>query len=262
LISIRGFKSKISIIIAILLLYAFLLLSCAPKPVIIKVPDITPLNLKAVAYNKTATLYWQTSRPENTPIGGYNIYLAESADSAGTLYNNIPFPGDTDGDVTRESFELSELTNGNHYYAYVRTVLKDGSLSEASPKVSFMPLQSGQVEISTNYLKDGSGYNFAQEKYTVARDFDNDFYIYINADKAGISSPSRLHSSLHETLIKDESDKSRVFEHTKPLIKGRTYILKTADGGQVRLTLVKFTRDNSNQGATFDYTYYPPDVEP
>jgi len=257
----RKYRSMISIIMAAMILSMFMLLACGPKPSAERV-DNKPFNLKAVADNKTATLYWQTNRRENTPISGYNIYLAQSADVDGELYNNSPFPGDTDGDITRESFELPRLTNGTRYYAYVRTVRKDGSLSNPSPKVLFMPLQSGRLEISTNHTGDGSGYSFAREKYTIARDFDNDFYIYINADKAGISSPSRLHSSLRETLIKYENEKSGKSEQTKPLVKGKTYILKTSDGGRARLTLIKLTRGNFNQSATFEYTYYPPGVEP
>jgi len=257
----RKFNLFISIIIAALILPTMFFLACGPKPSV-KAIDNVPYNLKAVADNKAATLYWQTNRRENSPISGYNIYLAESAEAEGELFNNSPFPGDTDGDITSESYELPRLTNGARYYAYVRTVLKDGSLSEPSPKVSFMPLQSGRLEISTNYTKDGSGYSFAKEKYTLARDFDNDFYIYINTDKAGISSPSRLHPSLHETIIKYENEKDAAFEQTKPLVKGKTYILKTSDAGQARLTLLKLTRDNSNPRATFDYTYYPPGVEP
>ena len=261
MINIRRLNLKISVILFILTLSMLLLLACGPKPPA-KIMDNTPFNLKAVADNNAASIYWQTNRQENASISAYNIYIAESADAEGELYNSSPFPGDTDGDITRESFALPRLTNGTRYYAYIRTVRKDGSLSEPSPKVSFMPLQSGRLEISTNYTKDRSGYSFAKEKYTIARDFDNDFYIYINTDKAGISSPSRLHSSLRETLIKYESDKNDKFEKTKPLVKGKTYILKTSAGGQARLTLLKLTRDNSNQSATFDYTYYPPGVEP
>jgi hypothetical protein len=261
LIIFNKFGKIVTIILVISILTISIFLACGPKPTV-KAVDDAPYNLKAVANNGTATLYWQTNRRENTPISGYNIYLAESAGTEGELYNSSPFPGDTDGDITRESYELPRLNNGIRYYAYVRTVRKDGSLSNPSPEVSFMPLQSGRLEISTNYTRDSSGYSFAKEKYTVARDFDNDFYIYINTDKAGISSPYRLHSSLRKTLIKFESDKNSAFEQTKPLIKGKTYILKTSDSGQVRMILLKLSHDNSNQSATFDYTYYPPGVEP
>ena len=99
-------------------------------------------------------------------------------------------------------------------------------------------------------------------KSTVARDFDNDLYIYANEKKAGISSPSRLHSSLRKTLIKNESKTQSDYRQTQPLIKGHVYLLKTADGGNVRLKLVSLTGKKPNLKAVFDYVYYPPGVEP
>ena len=100
------------------------------------------------------------------------------------------------------------------------------------------------------------------EKLTAARDFDNDFYIYATADKIGISSPSRLHSSLRKTLIKIKGNANSKFNQTQPLIKGKTYLLKISDGGNARLTLIKLIGDKRDLTAVFDYTYYPAGVEP
>ncbi|MCP4582022.1 MAG: fibronectin type III domain-containing protein [candidate division Zixibacteria bacterium] len=250
----------VSISLTIIALVTLLFIACGPKPAK-KIQPNTPFNLKATAGDRSGTLDWQMNRDKSTPISGYNIYLAKSADTEGELVNSGPFPGDTDGDITRETYELSRLENGERYYAYVRTVMIDGSLSDVSGRVSFIPLLRGKLEISTNHATSESGYSFAKEKYTPARDFDNDFYIYATREKAGISSPSRLHSSLRESLIDFRLDKASKFEQTKPLTKGKTYIIKTADGGSAHLTLLKFS-GGPGSVAIFDYIYYPPGVEP
>ena len=256
----RSAAKSLFFILMILSASALLITACGPKPSKRVMPN-TPFNLKATAGNRTATIQWQVNRAENSPIRGYNIYLSGSPNTDGELFNSSPFPGDTDGDITSESFEIPRIDNGARYYAYVRTVMTDGSLSEASPRVSFMPLLTGQLVISSNHASDNSGYSFAMEKYTAARDFDNDFYIYATGEKAGISSPSRLHASLRESSILVEGERSGKFADTKPLAKGRTYILNTADNARVRMTLVKLS-GNPALTATFDYIYYPPGVEP
>jgi hypothetical protein len=251
------------LILAICLVFAIsiiLILACGPKPA--KISINSPYDLTVNAKNCAAVLHWKINRRSDTPIGGYNIYLAKTADGDGDLYNSGPYPGDTDGDITRESIELSRLTNGRRYYAYVRTILNNGGLSEPSARVAFRPLAQGRFEISQNHTAKQSGYSFAKVKSTIARDFDNDFYIYAVKEKVGISSPSRLHSSLRKTLIKNESDAKSKFSQTQPLIKGNTYLLKTADGGNARLTLAKLISKEPNLKAIFDYIYYPPGVEP
>jgi hypothetical protein len=140
----------------------------------------------------------------------------------------------------------------------VRTVFADGGLSGPSGKVSFVPLAQGKITITQNYTIDGSGYSFALQKYTKARDFENDIYIFATNSKTGISSPSRMHSSLRETRITLDGNT----DLTQPLQNGKTYMLKTADGGLVRLTLLSLSGKPPELKATFNYIYYPPGVSP
>jgi len=244
----------------ILLLSIFLIFACGPKPG--KIKPNTPYNLQVVSKSHGAFLSWQINRVKGVPVGGYNIYLADSPESPGKLYNSGPYPGDTDGDITRESIELMRLTNGKIYYVYINTVLNGGKLSTPSARVKFIPLSQGSIKISPNHSTSKSGYSFIKEKLTAARDFDNDFYIYATADKIGISSPSRLHSSLRKTLIKIESNADSKFSQTQLLVKGKTYILRTADGGNAHLTFTRLIGDKPSLTAVFDYIYYPPGVKP
>ncbi len=245
----------ITLIISILVLSG-----CGPKPAKIRLN--VPYDLRVDTRSRGAILYWKINRKGDAPIGGYNIYLADTPEATGELYNSGAYPGDTDGDITRESIELNRLINGRRYYVYVRTILADGALSEPSLRTSFMPLSKGRITISQNHTTDKSGYSFAKEKYTPVRDLDNDLYIFATSDKVGISSPSRLHPSLRKSLIKIEGAQNSKFSQSQPLIKGRTYILKTAEGGRALLTLIGFSGKQPRLMATFDYTYFPPGVEP
>lgn len=240
-------------------LIIFLLAACGPKP---KLADKTiPFALKAEAKNQGALLYWRIDRP-GAPIRGYDIYLADSQDGPGDLYNSTPYPGDTDGDASRESIELTGLINGKTYFVHITTVRGDGSLSAPSSRIEFRPLDKGRISISSNYLIDHSGYDFADRQSMIARHDGNDFYIYANGSKMGISSPSRMHSSLHRTRIKIEGRPDTQYDLTQPLSNGTSYMLELANGGRAKLTVIDIRDGNSSILATFDYIYYPPGIIP
>ena len=236
-----------------------LLASCGPKPK----PTIAnvPYEFEAEALDSGAILRWQINR-EGGLIGGYEIYLADSPEEAGAPYNNSSYPGDTDGNTSRESIELVGLENGKTYYAYVRTIQADGSLTAPSRKISFRPLEQGRITITSNYLIDKSGYSFAGHKYAVVRNSDNDFYIYSTGAKMGISSPSRMHSSLRQTRIKMAGKASSEYASTQSLSIGATYLLELANGGHAKMTAIDIHGASPEIVATFDYIYYPPGILP
>ncbi len=247
--------------ITTIIICIFLIAGCGPSPSpgTTPVKPNTPYALKAIALSESATLSWQIKLTDPTKVSGYNIYLADSPDSEGELFNSAPYPGDTDGDYTKETFPLPRLENGKRYYAYLRTVLSDGSLTAPSSTVSFLPLAQGEMTISQNYTTDRSGFNFAKEKYTKARDFENDIYIFATKVKSGISSPARLHSSLRDSKIMLGDGP---YDQTQPLQKGKSYIVNTIDGGHAKLTLISIKGSAPSIEATFKYIYYPPGLEP
>ena len=228
--------------------------SCGPRPEV-KIVN-APYDLNAVSANQTATITWSMDREDNALFGGYNIYFAESSDSPFQLYNSGPYPGDTDGDNRHESIELNNLTNGIEYLAYIQTLSASGQAIATSDTISFRPLATGELRITQNHSIVGSGYSFAKAKYTKARDFDNDFYIYATEDKAGISSPSRLYSSLRKTAIAIADGAGD--QTSQQLTKGKTYNLKLADGGVASVTLTRFIGESPTLEVIFRFTYYPP----
>jgi hypothetical protein len=236
------------------------LFSCGPKPAF-KMLNVA-YDLKVETVSKGGILSWRVNRQGDNPISGYNIYIAESSDSEGRLYNNTPYPGNTDGDINYESIELEGLENGRKYYAFIRTVFPDGKLSQPSVMVEFIPILQGRLEISQNHTTGQSGYSFTRETYTKARDTDNDLYIYATSDRVGVSSPSRLHPGLRMTLINKGNNPAKdSFKQTQPLIRGETYFLKTADGGTARLKVVKITGKPPLIKVILDFVYYPHGVK-
>jgi hypothetical protein len=241
-----------------------MVVSCAPKP---KVAVVTqpvaatpiPCDLKVDSGNTKATLYWRVDRMASIPIQGYNIYLANSPDGKDNLYNAIPYPGDTDGNITRESIELVGLKNAQRYYATIRTVFGNGELTDKSSTISFLPLAKDTIELSQNYLTDKSGFCFSKGVYTATRDYANDIYVYSVSGKVGLSSPSLLYSGLRKTLISREAENR--FATSLVIKEGETYKLKTADNALVKIKLLSIKRLASEISVTMEYTYYPPGIE-
>lgn len=253
--------SKLPLYLAIFVL----ILSCAPKIQKAHIPPPPlalpiPYELRADAANGQATIYWRIDRPANMATGGYYIYLAETATDTGRLYNSAPYPGDTDGDVTRESINIQGLTDGYAYYAWIKTIMANGELGPRSEKLRFIPVEMGELKIRCDILADSSGYSFAKRKYTKARDYDNDFYLYYKGG-LNISSPSLYNSGLRKTSFMAGGNfpvEKPNFKTSLPLVENREYILKSADNSIIRLRLVSAIGKPKPTEAIFKYSFYYP----
>jgi hypothetical protein len=252
---------------------AAVVFSCAPKPKHVQVSTQesipTPYNLAGKAINGKAMISWEVNRPANFASGGYNIYLSEiSSSDTGKLYNNIPFPGDTDGDPSKETFEIDGLTNGRFYEVWVRMLSADSKLGPASEKQIFRPLEMGQLTIYFDILHDSSGYSFAKHKYTKARDYNNDFYLYDN-NGTHISSPSLYNSGLRESFFADLSAPSprpsKELSHHQNSIKKTSLTLYknniygiTTKEGIAQIKIKAYTGSGNQKQAIINYLYIPP----
>jgi len=244
-------------------------LSCAPKPKIEPAPAEVaipiPYDLKAVAFNEKATLSWKINRPAKFVSGGYSIYLAESKSDTEILYNPIPYPGDIDGDAGKETFEITDLVNGRAYKTWIRVLTADGALGPSSETLIFIPYETGRLTIYFDILHDSSGYSFAKRKYTKARDYDNDFYLY-EKNGINISSPSlynlRLRKSYFQQLPYRPSKEFRIdlksFNKTSiPLLSPNIYSILTADYGLALIKVGKIIGTGNLKRAIIRYIYLP-----
>jgi len=214
------------------------------------------------AQSGRAVVYWSVDRAKNKPISGYNIYLSEIPlegyfskweRNRPEPYNHAPYPGDTDGDITRESFEITNLENGKTYYISVRTVGISGAESDASEENEFTPLARGEFTISSNHSSKNGGFNFEKGISTPARDLRCDIYLYAKRDEVGLSSPNRLSAGLRKTAFVGSDD--RYFETVK-IKRGDRLIVKTS-GGRARIRIEKISRKGLEAEAVIDYEFFP-----
>lgn len=214
--------------------------------------------------SKGATIYWSVNRREGQLISGYNIYLSRKPlqgrfpdwhKSHAELYNHAPYPGDTDGDITKESFEITHLENGYTYCVTVRTVDPDGLESKPSGQVEFAPLAKGQFVISDNHSADNGGFSFDHEMTVPARDRRCDLYLYSKGDIVGLSSPSRLGAGLRKTAFAESGNRGGTDETIR--IKQGSEIVVNAKHGLAVLTIGRINRLDSDVTATVEYIFYP-----
>ena len=214
-----------------------------------------PYNLTAVAFNGKATLRWQIERSPSQPLAGYNIYCQSpykiDTSFAAQPYNHAPYPGDTDGDIKKESLELSGLENGREYVAFIRTVGTANNLSGISNFCRFTPALKGEFTISTDHLGENGGYCFEKMKSTAARDPENDIYLYATADRIGLSSPHRLGAGLRRTFFNSPIISTAAME-TVPIRRGDSIWIQTK-AGIWDLEIVKIENNDGRVQATIRF---------
>ena len=239
-------------------------ISCIPGPRESgRIPS--PYDLKADTMSRGATIYWSVSRREGQLISGYNVYLSRKPPegnypgwhkSNAELHNKTPYPGDTDGDITRESFEITGLENGPTYFVTVRTVAPDGSESKQSNMVEFRPLARGEIIISDNHLADNGGFSFDHEISVPARDRRCDIYLYSRDNVVGLSSPNRLGAGLRKTNFIETGNLGGA-NHDTIKIKIGDRITASGKRGLAMLTIEKIVRRDSHTEAIINYVFYP-----
>jgi hypothetical protein len=235
--------------------------SCGPKPR--PGADLpVPYDLTVDAQSERAVVYWSIDRAQNRPISGYNIYLSEKPleeyfseweENRPEPYNHAPYPGDTDGDNTRESFEFAQLQNGKTYYVSVRTVGISGAESDASEEIEFTPLARGEFIISSNHSSQNGGFNFEKGVSTPARDLRCDVYLYAKRDEVGLSSPSRLSAGLRKTAFAGSDEN---YSETVKIKQGDRLVVKTS-GGRARIRIEKISRKGLEAEAVIEYEFFP-----
>lgn len=242
------------------------MISCAPGPRGVgKLPP--PRDLKAVTVSHGAVVHWSVNRGKSSDIYGYNIYLSEKSLKSEFArwgkdhprpHNYTPYPGDTDGDQTKESYEIKNLINGRSYFVSVRTVGRDGIESKPSNEIQFTPLARGTFVISSNHSSDNGGFGFDSELSMPARNPRCDIYLYAKGDEVGLSSPSRLGAGLRRTYFNIPGI-INIREMDSIRIKKGDRINATGKYGTAELLIRKIGRHNLTATATIDYVFYPPD---
>ncbi len=238
-----------------------LVYSCGPKPR--EGADLPiPYDLNIETKNRRAVIYWSVDRSKDKPISGYNIYLSDKPlekhfskweKNRPKPYNHAPFPGDTDGDVTRESFEITNLENGKTYYISVRTVGITGAESGVLKEVEFVPQPRGEFMISSNHSSKNGGFSFDEDISVPARDPRCDIYLYAKRDVVGLSTPGRLSAGLRKTAFTKRNEKN--VETVK--IKAGDRLTVETRYGRAEISVKSIDHIDLEASAVIEYIFYP-----
>jgi len=230
-----------------LTLSILVLLSCArriPPEEALRVHRAPPrvYDLRIINGDGMATIVWSSEKEPGQPMLGYNIYISKKSNPGSKdvePFNTTPYPGDTDGDISVETFEALPLENGVEYFVSVRSVGLDGTESEPTGVVSFVPRKEGTFVLKQNFQANESGFNFREGVNVPARSEGNDIYFYSKSGENGLGSPKRLGGLLRKSLFMDlgaktdfdklNSFRTENFSGREKLVihSGHVYIVKT-----------------------------------
>jgi hypothetical protein len=154
-------------------------------------------------------LVWEIDRERADIIRGYNVYVSDDGSVASLppdskrlrkhLYQASTYPGDTDGDIRRESITIERLEPGIRYYVHVRTVFPNGQQSPPSEEQEVIPRPRGRIVLSPRFSGGDDGFSFRRNEIVPPTSEANDLYLYTTAEGVFLASPSRLNRGLRET---------------------------------------------------------------
>ncbi|MFQ5869826.1 MAG: hypothetical protein ACE5JC_07975 [Candidatus Zixiibacteriota bacterium] len=237
---------KIHLLAGLLMLSSLIFVSCAkriPPEEALEIPKAPRVHdLKVRNGDGMAVIVWNSEKRAGQPMLGYNIYISMKANPDLTEvqpFNTAPYPGDTDGDISVETFEAIPLENGVEYFVFVRSVRLDGTESEPTGVVSFVPRKEGTFVLKQNFQANESGFDFGKGVSIAARSEGNDIYFYSKSGENGFGSPKRLGGLLRKSLFMDlgaktdfdklNSFRTENFSGREKLVihSGHVYIVKT-----------------------------------
>jgi hypothetical protein len=254
-------RKRILIVTGLPMLSTLMFLSCArriPPEEALRVRKAPPLvyDLRIINGDGMATIVWKSDKKPGQAIRGYNIYISEKANpdlAEVQPFNSVPYPGDTDSDISVETFEALPLENGVEYFVSVRSVGLDGTESEPTGVLSFVPRKEGTFVLKQNFQANESGFDFGKGVSIPAQSEGNDIYLYSKPGENGFGSPKRLGGILRNTLFMDLGTKTdfdelgffetESFSGMEKLVihPGHVYILKTEKNcfGKLRVESVR-----------------------
>lgn len=219
-------------------------------------------------------LKWNVDRSPESVFSGYNIYilkssLGEGVPSAATLrdlepFNPTPYPGDTDGDPTRETFSADSLENGVRYYCLVRAIGPNGEMGMATSQIEAVCRTGGEITIEPMFKGDRDGYDFSAPGYVSSDAAACDITMYIKDGEPRIISASRIDPLLRETLFWDAGLQEHFDSVSDFTTTGNgdieiaprehhTYVFLTKDGNYGKIHISRIHR--SSEPMTIDFEY-------
>jgi hypothetical protein len=271
-----------SLIPILILSLIFVLVSCGP-PTAVDISESKPCLPRDLMLEKTANNYaliaWDPGCPGTRIMRGFNIYLSPvplakkypGSELPATIepFNQEIYPGDTLGNPNRETFECQDIENARAYYAHVRAVYSDNTLSPPTNEIEIITYPQGTIKLGVSYSGNDDGFSFAKSSYCGTDDLENDLYFYHLDGQDFLCSPARIGPVNRKTQIyvgrQDMTikDIQELVADNKPsekvqLRRNGVYFLITEDGYPARLRLIDIKGTENDRTAVFEYRYRPP----
>jgi hypothetical protein len=275
-----------SLIIGTLITLTLLPISCGPPSKIDFdesrrcIPHSLTLD---TATSRFARIAWNPGCPGTRVMRGFNIYLSPvpladkypGRDLPESIppFNDKTYPGDTIGDPNRETYACEEIENATVYYAHVRAIYNDNSLSEPTNEIEVIAYPQGEIDLGVSFSGDNDGFSFAGDSYCRTDDLENDVYFYHKDGKDYLCSPSRLGPVNRTTRIYIDGESTSLGEVSEISPRGEyaervelrlhgIYILTTEEGYPAKLWVKEITGTGDQRRIICEYLFRPPVKRP
>jgi hypothetical protein len=259
-----------------------LLIACGPKTGV-DLSEGKSCNPHSLEIDSTGSHYtriaWNPGCPGVRIMQGFNIYLLPTPivdqysghDLPESIkpYNKEPYPGDPEGNEKYETFEFKDIPLAERYYAHVRVINSDGTLSLPSNEIEIIQMPQGIINLGTSYSGDNDGFSFEIDDYCGTDDVENDLYFYSKDGIDYLCSPARI-SAINRankiySLGQGESlgDVSKISSRGEASEKiamnpGGIFVIETEEGHLAKIRLVRMTGSGNSRTAEFEYYYQAP----
>ncbi len=274
----RNLFTRIPASVVVSLALVFLVTSCGPsrqpEADIAKIQKVAPSELSAEVGHERALLRWKTNRGDAL-ITGYNIYLSDQSvtnptgtsvgENARRINDNV-YPGDTDPDTEYETFEATDLVDGQRYYCTLTTVYLGNVESPPSNMTEFICHPSGECSLRQRYSGERDGYSFEQAEYVESDDTRNQIYYALIGGEDYLLSPSRLDSTLEPVMFHSLSIRSIKDGFEMPsgegaerirIVESMGCLMKTEDGKLAKIVVNGFSGSGDDREVHLEFSYMP-----
>jgi Fibronectin type III domain len=273
-----------------ILILSFAALSCAPAQKNAPPQELTPRIIERckpgkLAVDSTSNKYvriaWDPGCPPIRILQGFNIYAYPHplglTDPNLALPESIKplnpevYPGDTEGNLNRETYELKNLDIGVKYYVHVRAVYDDGTLSTPTNEIEIICYPQGIIELNRAHSGEKDGFSFEKFDYYGTDALINDIYYYNKDGKDYLCSAARISAVNKKTRLFSvqggeslrnmiDMEPSGVSSERLEIREGDNCLIKTEAGYSIAARIMRFEGESEIRRVIIEYLCRPPDV--
>lgn len=244
-----------------------------------QVERLTPRITRTEALRETVSLTWEVDRDRADILQGYHIYIGRDPGLAelptgdphllAARFSELPYAGDTDGDIRRESATIENLRTGERYFLHVRTAFPDGRESPPSQEVAAIPRPRGQMVLAPRFSEGPTGFCFSEDSVVEATSDLNDLYLYEANGHLFLASPNRFDPFLRETGFLDLGSSDTLEDHPVypagsptssdrlSVTFGRSIGVRLSDGRVAKLRPLRVDTAHASTRLILEYVFQP-----